>query len=154
MKSLALVLVCVVAACGANNAAPCQTNDQCPDVAAPFCVDGECHACSGTMGCDIDHPRCSPDTLTCGACSNDLDCGGYPMDPHCAPDGACVGCVDATQCPASAPACDTHLHQCRGCEIDDECASNVCDVATGLCVDAAAVVYASSTGPPTRPPAR
>ncbi len=117
----------------------CESASDCTDPALPYCVANACQACDATNGCQIDEPRCSPDTLTCVACVGDHDCDDYTDAPHCAPTGGCVGCIDATQCANPTPTCDQTLSSCRACAIDADCASRVCGAPS--CTDASTVLY-------------
>ena len=80
------------------------------------------------------------------ACTSDGQCSG--ATPACdVPDGVCVACVQNAQCSGAMPTCDMTMHACRACAVDADCDSNVCDVATGMCVAEANVLYVTPTGP-------
>ena len=72
-----------------------------------------------------------------------------PADAGTGSDAAPVGCMQNSDCPTGMPVCDAAMHQCRTCTADGECASSVCDVSIGTCVDSAAILFASPTGPDT-----
>jgi hypothetical protein len=78
------------------------------------------------------------------ACTTNDQCAA--PTPVCDPGNGCVGCLENSQCTAAQPTCDTTTHACRACAIDADCDSAVCDVATGMCVAEANVLYVSPTG--------
>jgi len=139
-----------IAVAGCANSRPgmnlaCESDQQCLDPAQPYCTNGTCGACGAPSTCTMALPRCSPDTLTCGGCVGDIDCALYATTPHCGHAGACVGCTVSAECANPTPTCDQTTDTCRACKTDDECASAVCDLASGSCVDAADILYASPT---------
>jgi hypothetical protein len=105
---------------------PCVGNEDCPDAAAPFCepVSGECVSCNG-----MDDPN--------GACA-ELD----PLYPVC--EGmACVQCTEAAPeaCTGTTPVCDDASNTCVPCTAHDECGAAACNLFTGACLPANAVVH-------------
>lgn len=105
---------------------PCMGNGDCMDAAAPFCepMSGACVACDGTA---------DPD----GACAG-LD----PGAPLCV-GGACVQCTAAAPeaCMGSTPVCDDATNTCMPCTAHDQCGQAACNLFTGACLPADAVVH-------------
>jgi hypothetical protein len=105
---------------------PCSGTADCTDAAAPFCepVSGECVACDGTE---------DPD----GACAG-LD----PGMPLCV-GGACVQCTAAAAqaCTGETPVCDDASNMCVPCTAHDQCGEAACNLFTGACLPADAVVH-------------
>lgn len=77
------------------------------------------------------------------ACTSNEECAA--PTPICDPGNACVECLQNDQCSAATPTCDPAMHACRACAIDADCDSAVCDVATGMCVAEATVLYVTPT---------
>jgi len=92
----------------------------CPEE-APYCEAGHCVACSPALeatACDETAPRCHASWDRCVECLVDEDC---PADAFCSDRYTCTaGCVEHAQCPRSA-----------------------CNLARGICMDDAPLVYAS-----------
>ena len=122
----------------------CTSDGACTTAEAPFCVDGACRECDADRGCTSSLPRCELANNTCATCSVEADCEAFLDQPFCAASGACVECVVSDQCTSLEPVCDDN--SCRACVTHDDCASNVCDAATGACIDGAKVLYASPDG--------
>ena len=78
------------------------------------------------------------------ACMSNDQCSA--PTPVCDPGNGCVECLQSDQCSAAKPNCDTSTHTCRECAADADCDSDVCDLASGVCVAEADVLYASPTG--------
>lgn len=90
----------------------------------------------------MDHACTVPPDGPTAQCTNDHDCSA--PTPHCDGEFVCVECTTSAQCIGASPVCDAE--RCRGCAKDSECDSEICDVSTGTCVDAATIAYASPTG--------
>jgi hypothetical protein len=105
---------------------PCMVNEDCPDAAAPFCepVSGECVGCDGIDGSDA-------------ACAG-LD----PGAPLCV-GGACVQCTAAAleACTGKTPVCDDATNTCVPCTAHNQCGDAACNLFTGACLPADAVVH-------------
>lgn len=105
---------------------PCMSNDDCTDAATPFCepVGGECMACDGLA---------EPDA----ACA-ELD----STAPLCV-GGACVQCTAAAQeaCTGTTPVCDDASNTCVPCTAHEQCGEAACNLFTGACLPADAVVH-------------
>lgn len=105
---------------------PCTENVDCEDASAPFCepVSGECVACDGTD---------DPD----GACAG-LD----PTMPLCVA-GTCVQCTAAAPdaCMGKTPVCDDAANTCVPCTEHDQCGDAACNLFSGACLPADAVVH-------------
>ena len=105
--------------------AECTSSSQCTAPNAPICgAGGTCEPCAeGETGDD--------------------DCAAKnPLFPRCKATGACVECLGPGDCTAaSEPVCDAASDACRECQAHAECASEVCDLGSGACVDAATIVY-------------
>jgi len=158
MRVPLLAAAVVLAGCTKPNPnACCTTSDQCmlvglsqvTDCSAPdVCNEvGACVApqCTTSADCSSpDAPYCVGQLCTMACIAND-NCNGLAGTPYCS-GGACVACTDAAQCSGNAPVCDATSHSCRGCSTDGECQSTVCLAATGVCADAADVIFVSSTG--------
>jgi hypothetical protein len=112
--------------------APCAGNEDCPDAAAPFCepVSGECVACDGTD---------DPD----GACAG-LD----PGLPLCV-GGACVACTaeNPAACTGETPICDDATNSCVPCTEHGQCGEAACNLFSGACLPADAVVHVGGAMP-------
>jgi hypothetical protein len=111
---------------GTTGPMPCVGNDDCSDVAAPFCepVSGECVACDGT-----DDP--------------DAACAGLdPALPLCV-GGTCVQCTAAASeaCTGKTPVCDDASNTCVPCTEHVQCGGAACNLFTGACLPADAVVH-------------
>jgi hypothetical protein len=112
----------------------------------PVCVGGICVECDDDVDCTDAHaPKCDLDLHRCGACDDDGQCTRFDMT--CGPAGACVACTPndpPTQDPvcttATAPVCGAD-GMCRACTDHRECDSGACDLATGMCADAADIAY-------------
>lgn len=106
--------------------APCLGNEDCPDVGAPFCdmASGECVPCDQTD---------DPD----GSCAA-LD----PATPLCVA-GACVQCTpeNPAACTDMTPVCDGATNACVPCTAHDQCGEAACNLFTGACLPAGAVVH-------------
>jgi hypothetical protein len=105
---------------------PCMVDEDCTEDAAPFCepVSGECVSCDGTA---------DPD----GACA-----GVDPMAPLCV-GGACVQCTAAAPqaCTGATPICDDAANTCVPCTAHEQCGEAACNLFTGACLPADAVVH-------------
>jgi hypothetical protein len=123
---------------------PCSSDDNyCPTLFAnaPACVDDFCQACDdhaevGQNHCPTNTPICSGQPLSCGACTNDDDCGSLQCD-----SGQCLACSNSnyeTQsvtgssldiaihsgCSPFAPICNDQ--SCTACMIDADCPIGEC----------------------------
>ena len=105
---------------------PCTGDEDCTDATAPFCDvgSGECVPCDQTE---------DPD----GSCAV-LD----PALPICA-DGACVQCTpeNPVACTDETPVCDGVTQACVPCVAHDQCGGVACNLFTGACLPAGAVVH-------------
>ena len=90
-------------------------------------------------GIDGGSDGAGPDAAVCSA---QLPC---PGDDHCL-DGVCVGCLDPAHCGGETPVCDPDAHQCRGCAAHAECLSQLCDLATGVCLPPERAIYVAPNG--------
>lgn len=105
---------------------PCGGNEDCSDMATPFCelVSGECVACD-----EVTEPNAA-----CAA----LD----PAAPLCV-DGTCVQCtaVAPEACTGTTPVCDDASNTCVPCVSHEQCGEAACNLFTGACLPADAVVH-------------
>ena len=112
---------------------PCMGNEDCPDAAAPLCEpsSGECVRCDA-FGAEGD-----------AACA-ELD----PASPVCL-DGACVQCTAAAPeaCTGMTPICDDDTNTCVPCNAHDQCGEAACNLFTGACLPADAVVHVGGAMP-------
>lgn len=72
--------------------------------------------------------------MVLAACSNNH--AQAPGDAAVAVDGAVDAawqCGSDADCASPTAICDASTHVCRGCAANAECASDICDVATGVC---------------------
>jgi hypothetical protein len=121
----------------------CDGPSDCP-AERPFCIEHSCVECDGDESCPASAPVCG-DNLDCESCIEDAECADRIDTPHCLEEsGACVTCAEVCPDPA-ASVCDGEA--CRGCQAHGECASEVCDRATGACVDPADIIYVDAAGP-------
>ncbi len=111
-----------------------------PDATVVECVDHD--QCSGRT------PVCDSVGGTCRGCRDNNDCTALGADaPICSADGRCGACASDSDCSQDGlNICDPERLVCRGCEAHSECASEVCDIASGVCVDPNRVVYARPDG--------
>lgn len=127
-------------AAGPPDAAPGQNDAAAPrpDASALECADSE--QCSGAT------PIC--DRSACRACESNDECLDRDQaTPLCATDGRCGACLADDDCTDPArPICDPEALTCRGCVAHADCASAVCDIAAGICVDPAEIVYVAPDG--------
>lgn len=104
----------------------CMNDDECTSDAAPFCDTeaGECVGCDGVDDGDV-------------ACA-ELD----PLAPACV-DGSCVECTaEITEaCVGATPVCDAEANACVACTEHSECGEAACNLFTGACLPAEAVVH-------------
>jgi hypothetical protein len=110
---------------------PCVSDEECTDAEAPFCgTTGECGTCDGAK---------DPD----GACA-ELD----PAAPVCVGD-ACVQCTVAAPeaCMGKTPVCDDATNTCIACTTHDQCGEAACNLYTGACLPADAVVHVGGATP-------
>lgn len=110
---------------------PCVGDEECPDGAAPFCNPvGECVGCDG-----LDEPD--------AACA-DTDAS----QPLCV-GGTCVACTadDAGACGGLTPVCDDASNTCVGCSEHGQCGDAACNLFTGACLPADAVVHVGGPTP-------
>ena len=141
MRSLAVVVVLLVASCTKPNPVVCCTS---PSDCNSLGVMDTSRPCTDGFVC-IDHECSSAPPVDAGpACTMDTDCPSN--SPHCSSTNECVGCVDSTQCSQNMPVCDSSAMTCRGCADDSECSSKACDMNTGLCISESTVLYASPDG--------
>ncbi len=163
---------CELAGTATGECVACRTFDDCDAVDQPICSTSTntCVACTrqpdcvghvGTPNCQLatgacvgcrdfndctspDEPTCSP-SFVCEKCSIDADCAGRVGTTHCNVDGSgsCVQCNTSTDCGAAAPVCDGSV--CRVCRADSECSSDACDLSSGECLAAAAVIYVDNS---------
>ncbi len=98
--------------------------------------------CDDSRECSGTTPICDDRSNICRACSaSTTECEGSPDGNLCSSMGSCVECLDNADCTGmAAPICGAEL-SCRGCQEHDECGSGVCSKATGVCANAADVVY-------------
>ena len=119
----------------------CSSDTDCTDSATPIC--GE------TMRQDAVGESFS--VSECRACSDgatgDAECATKDAAlPLCASD-SCVDCRESMDCMnPDLPVCDTAANTCVGCTQGSDCASDVCELDSGECVDAANIVYVSTGG--------
>jgi hypothetical protein len=110
---------------------PCVSDEECTDPDAPFCgTTGECGTCDG-----VDDP--------------DEACAGVdPAAPVCV-DGACVQCTAAAPeaCTGKTPVCDDATNTCVPCNAHDQCGEAACNLYTGACLPADAVVHVGGATP-------
>jgi hypothetical protein len=104
----------------------CMTFMQCGNP-LPFCVNGQCVACSPDPGAD------GGASTTC----MQIDA----TRPLCAPSGSCVECVGNVDCLAQHKSCQMGV--CAPCVLNSDCASGYC--AGGACGDPSTLVYVSKT---------
>jgi hypothetical protein len=131
---------------GSVDAATCGTSAECTVVTSPICDDGsgQCRGCDDETEClakDPLRPICE-DTGACVECVDSADCTADATEPICA-TGACAACGSNAEClanDAGAPVCDPS-GACVECADHGDCPSNVCDLATNMCVDAANIIY-------------
>lgn len=104
---------------------PCMGHEECLDPAAPICdaALGECVPCDPAAGGDA-------------ACA-EADTG----TPACL-DGVCVECTAGVldACQGVTPVCDEETNECAPCTEHDECGDAACNLFTGACLPADAVV--------------
>jgi hypothetical protein len=104
---------------------PCVSDEECTNAGAPFCgTAGECGTCDGT-----DDP--------------DAACAGVdPAAPVCV-GGTCVQCttVAPEACTGMTPVCDDATNTCVPCNAHDQCGEAACNLYTGACLPADAVVH-------------
>lgn len=127
---------------------PCETEADCTNADAPVCFRGACVGCASGHDCPASAPVCDDASLTCQACTAEgetLQCQLFDGAPFCLA-GGCSECRSAADCPAYRPVCDADLLACRPCAAGADCESGVCQMATGTCVDAAAVLYVAVDG--------
>jgi hypothetical protein len=100
--------------------AQCQSNADCNS--GYSCNGGQCvqTTCSSDGDCSAKHHctngKCVPDTSSGTTCTSDADCGSSEVCTN----GKCVS---------------------SGCTQDTDCFPQVCDLASGTCVDVATVIY-------------
>jgi len=107
---------------------------------------------SSTMGafpcdCPSEAPFCDPATGECGTCDATVYPDGACRDldsatPVCF-DGACVECTETAPnaCMDERPICDDATHICVPCTTHHECGEAACNLFTGACLPADAVVH-------------
>jgi hypothetical protein len=127
----------------------CTNNSDCPIASASVC-EVSSHACVGClMSSDCTGSAasvCDTSAKMCVGCLMSSDCTGAAKVCDTGPN-TCVGCLTSNDCTvATAPYCEAASHSCRGCKANSECASDLCEIATGSCVAATAIIYASPTG--------
>jgi hypothetical protein len=110
---------------------PCVSDEECTEPEAPFCgVTGECGTCDGTK-------------------DGDAACAGLdPKNPVCVGD-ACVQCTAAAPeaCTGETPLCDDATNTCVPCNAHDQCGEAACNLYTGACLPADAVVHVGGATP-------
>lgn len=147
-----LWVVCL--GCTKPNPESC-ADGSCTDPDFPFCdVDGSVRGTPNrciAVSCEPSkYEACrGDDEIVCNESGNNFDVIRCPLG--CADDLGCRECVVEADCAASSFVCDTDISQCRGCLLDAECESNACDVDTGKCLPASAVLYASANGTVSAP---
>lgn len=127
--------------CDDGHCGRCKNDDQCTDDAYPYCIEGYCTGCDPDL-CGGDTPLCS--STECVECTSYYDCdpdaGIYCNDNECVlEDIECDGggdcddhaaldhCADFGRCVA----CTRNSH----CRLGGIIGDDVCDEATGTCVD-------------------
>lgn len=127
---LTLILVSLVA-CGSQENNPdlglnsCVTNSDCQEAGLPLCSEaGECVSCEAFADGDA-------------ACS-ELDAAS----PLCV-SGACVQCTASSSelCTGETPICDEASNICVPCTAHEQCGEAACNLFTGACLPADAVVH-------------
>ncbi|MGB1275048.1 MAG: hypothetical protein ACPG77_04795 [Nannocystaceae bacterium] len=100
--------------------------DESCDAETPFCVNNECETCAGASDPDA---SCAGVDPAMGVC--DLV------------DGACVECTadNAAACSDATPACDELSLECVACTEHSQCPDSACELTTGSCFPADAVLY-------------
>ena len=109
---------------------------------------GGCIGCTNNGDCPIAAASvCEVSTHACVGCLASSDCTGATAKVCDLGAKMCVGCLTTSDCTVpTAPFCEASSNSCRGCQTNSECPSDLCEVATGSCVAAAAIIYASTTG--------
>ncbi len=118
---------------GTTGSSPCVVDDDCTGAAAPFCgLDGDCVDCGGLEPSMAD-----------GACES-LDAA----TPVCGADG-CVECTtgNTVLCDGDTPFCDDDTNTCTGCSEHAQCGDAACNMFTGVCLPAGAVVHVGGPTP-------
>lgn len=115
------------------------------DPASQTCIYPTQKLCTSDLDCPAnyrcDGVRCVAKGSTGKACASSAEC---PMGEYCNQNsGTCtLGCDRSSGCSGATPICDLNLHICvAGCKQDYECFPQVCDQATGTCMDAPVVIY-------------
>lgn len=107
---------------------PCRDNTDCAQVEAPYCSgDGECVACDQAT-----------DAMEADAACEQADAGL----PVCEA-GTCVECTEAAAeaCDGTMPVCDPDTNSCVACDEHSDCGEAACNLFTGACLPAEAVVH-------------
>ena len=105
-------------------AAPCTSDEECSDPAAPFCApDGSC------VGCD-------------GLTEPDAACVGRDETRPVCVDGECVQCsaTSSGACDATLQICDPEANACTSCSEHEQCPSGACELLVGRCFPPSVVV--------------
>ena len=107
---------------------PCSPEEPCTDVAAPYC-----NASRVCVPCNEAPLPADADT----ACAMVA-----PQTPVCL-DGTCVQCTPAnpSACENPTPVCDSTSNECVLCTAHDQCGPAACNLYTGACLPADAVVH-------------
>ncbi|MGC4116588.1 MAG: hypothetical protein QM765_18855 [Myxococcales bacterium] len=133
---------CVPPKCSSD--ADCTAPKFC-DPASETCLYPTQKLCSSDLDCPTnyrcDGVRCVAKGSSNKACSSSAQCA---MGEYCNQNtGTCaLGCDSNASCSGATPICDLNVHVCvAGCKQDYECFPQVCDLATGTCMDAPVVIY-------------
>ncbi|HEY3449128.1 MAG TPA: hypothetical protein VGK67_22415 [Myxococcales bacterium] len=128
----------------------CQSDQDCTapkfcDPTTQTCLFPTQKLCSTDADCPTnyrcDGVRCVSKGSSGKACASSAECA---MGEYCNPNtGTCTaGCDSNSGCGGATPICDPTLHICvAGCTEDWNCFPQVCDPATGTCMDAPVVIY-------------
>lgn len=102
---------------------PCVSDEECTDVAAPYCADsGVCVPCD-------EAPLPADGDAACATADPGL--------PVCF-EGACVQCTpeNPAACSGMTPVCDEADNACVPCTAHDQCGEAACNLFTGACLPA------------------
>ncbi len=147
-----LVIVASIGCGSSPNPESC-LDGSCTDPRFPYCdVEGffeQPGTCIEVVCAAGEFKECREDrAITCNATGNNYDLVDCPYgcdENGCLPPPDEVACTTNAQCSNPAPVCGGDM-TCRGCNDNNECPSTVCELDTGACTAAAAIVYASPTG--------
>ncbi len=133
---------CVPPRCSSDG--ECEAGKFC-DPASQTCIYPTQKHCSTDADCPAsyrcDGVRCIAKGSSNTACASSAECA---MGEYCNQNtGTCTaGCDSNVVCGGATPICDLTAHVCvEGCTEDWTCFPQVCDLATGTCMDAPVVIY-------------